>query len=263
MGAEASAEASKVALITGAASGIGAAVARALAKRGDRVVIADVDATAGSQTAEEIGGTFVATDVRDPAASKVAVAAAEDAYGWLDLVMLNAGIGPHEGPVEEILEETYRRTVAVNIDGVFFGLQAAIPALRRSGGGSIVATASLAGLVATPPTPVYGLTKHAVVGLVRSAAVPLAAQGITLAAIAPGFADTAIIAHELARFEAANFPLLTAQAVAAVVLEAFEGPAGAIWPIQPGRPSEPYAFRGVPGPRAEGFTGQLPEGLFE
>lgn len=263
MAAESADPSSKVALLTGAGSGIGAAVARALAKRGDRVVIADVDPVAGERTAAEVGGTFVATDVRDPAASVAAIAAAEEAYGRLDLVMLNAGIGLYEGPLDQIPEEVYRRTVAVNIDGVFFGLQAAIPALRRAGGGAIVATASLAGLVPTPPTPVYGLTKHAVVGLVRSAAISLAAEGIRLAAIAPGFADTAIIARELEKFRAASFPLLTAEEVAAVVLAAFEGPAGAIWPIQPGRQSEPYAFRGVPGPRAEGFTGQLPEGLFE
>ena len=154
--------------------------------------------------------------------------------------------------------DTYRRMLAVNVDGVFFGLQAAIPALRRSGGGSIVATASLAGLASTPPTPIYSLTKHAVVGLVRSAAVALESQGIRLSAIAPGFADTAIIAGELEKFHAANFPLLTADEVAAVVLDAFEGPPGAIWPIQPGRASEPYKFRGLPGPRAEGFTGALP-----
>jgi NAD(P)-dependent dehydrogenase (short-subunit alcohol dehydrogenase family) len=252
-----------VALITGGAGGLGAAVARALAKRGDRVVIADVDPELGAQTAAEVGGIFVATDVRDPAASVAAVAAAEEAYGRLDLMMLNAGIGVLEGRVEETSVEAYRHMIGVNIDGVFFGLQAAVPALRRAGGGSIVATASLAGLVATPPTPIYALTKHAVVGLVRSAAISLAKQGINLSAIAPGFADTAIIAAELEKFRAVNFPLLTADEVAAVVLSAFDGPPGAVWPIQPGREAEPYAFRGVPGPRAEGFAGQLPEGLFE
>jgi NAD(P)-dependent dehydrogenase (short-subunit alcohol dehydrogenase family) len=253
----------RVALITGAAGGIGAAVARACAARGDQVVIADIDAAAGSKLASELGGIFVTTDVRDPEASRAAVTSAEDVYGRLDLVMLNAGIGIPEGALERTPAETYRRMVAINVDGVFFGLQAAIPALRRAGGGSVVATASLAGLVATPPTPIYALTKHAVVGLVRSASVKLAAEGITLAAIAPGFADTAIIAGELEKFHAAGFPLLTADQVASVVLQAFDGPAGAIWPIQPGRDAEPYAFRGVPGPRAEGFSGQLPEGLFE
>jgi NAD(P)-dependent dehydrogenase (short-subunit alcohol dehydrogenase family) len=254
---------SRVALVTGAAGGIGAAVARALAARGDRVVVADVDAENGRAVAQETEGIFVMTDVSDPAASVAAVEAAEGSFGKLDLVMLNAGIGLPEGPIERIPVETYRKMTAVNIDGVFFGLQAAVPALRRAGGGSIVATASLAGLVPTPPTPIYGLTKHAVVGLVRSASIPLGEQGISVSAIAPGFADTAIIASELHKFQEANFPLLTADEVAAVVLKAFDGPAGAVWPIQPGRESEPYAFRGVPGPRAEGFTGELPKGLFE
>lgn len=254
---------SRVALITGAGGGIGAAVARACAARGDRVVIADIDADNGRSVAQELDGIFVRTDVTDPGASMAAVEAAEGSFGRLDLVMLNAGIGLLEGPIERIPLDVYRKMIAVNIDGVFFGLQAAVPALRRAGGGSIVATASLAGLVPTPPTPIYGLTKHAVVGLVRSAAVSLAEQGISLSAIAPGFADTAIIARDLHKFQEANFPLLTADEVAAVVLKAFEGPAGAVWPIQPGRESEPYAFRGVPGPRAEGFTGQLPKGLFE
>jgi NAD(P)-dependent dehydrogenase (short-subunit alcohol dehydrogenase family) len=233
------------------------------AARGDRVVVADVDEAGGTVTAAEIGGAFVATDVRDPEATKAAVAYAEQTYGHLDLVMLNAGIGVREGAVETTPTDAYRRMTGVNIDGVFFGLQAAVPALRRAGGGSIVATASLAGLVATPATPIYALTKHAVIGLVRSAAAQLERSGIILAAIAPGFADTAIIASELEKFRAVNFPLLTAQDVAAVVLSAFDGPAGAVWPIQPGRASEPYAFRGVPGPRGPDFTGQFPEGLFE
>jgi NAD(P)-dependent dehydrogenase (short-subunit alcohol dehydrogenase family) len=253
----------RVALITGAGGGIGAAVARACAARGDRVVIADIDADNGRSVAQELDGIFVMTDVTDPAASLAAVEAAEGSFGRLDLVMLNAGIGLIEGPLERIPLDVYRKMVAVNVDGVFFGLQAAVPALRRAGGGSIVATASLAGLVPTPPTPIYGLTKHAVVGLVRSAAIPLAEQGISLSAIAPGFADTAIIARDLHKFQEANFPLLTAEEVAAVVLKAFDGPAGSVWPIQPGRDAEPYTFRGVPGPRAEGFTGELPKGLFE
>ena len=249
-------------LITGGASGIGAAVARLCAARGDRVVVADVDDAEGKRTAEAIGGRFVHTDVRDPDRTKAAVALAEQAYGRLDLAVLNAGIGALEGPIETTPVETYRRMVAVNVDGVYYGIQAAVPALARAGGGAIVATASLAGLTATPATPVYGLTKHAVVGLVRSAGPQLAARGITLAAVAPGFADTAIIADELEKFRAVDFPLLTAADVAAVVLQAADGPPGAVWPIQPGRTSEPYGFRGVPGPRAPGYNGHFPEGLF-
>jgi NAD(P)-dependent dehydrogenase (short-subunit alcohol dehydrogenase family) len=253
----------RVVLVTGGATGIGAAVAARCAARGDHVVVADINESAGRRTAEGCGGLFVATDVSDPASVQVAVGEAERTYGRLDLAVLNAGIGLLEGPVETTPVDAYRRMVAINVDGVFFGLQAAVPALLRAGGGAIVATASLAGLVAVPPTPVYALTKHAVVGLVRSAGAQLAGRGITVAAVAPGFADTAIIATELEKFRAVDFPLLTADDVASVVLQAADGPPAAVWPIQPGRSSEPYAFRGVPGPRGPGYTGQFPEGLFE
>jgi NAD(P)-dependent dehydrogenase (short-subunit alcohol dehydrogenase family) len=121
----------RVALITGAGGGIGAAVARACAARGDRVVIADIDAENGRSVAQELDGIFVMTDVTDPGASMAAVEAAEGSFGRLDLVMLNAGIGLLEGPLERNPLDVYRKMIAVNIDGVFFGLQAAVPALRR------------------------------------------------------------------------------------------------------------------------------------
>jgi NAD(P)-dependent dehydrogenase (short-subunit alcohol dehydrogenase family) len=248
----------RVALVTGGSNGIGAAVTRALARRGDKVVVADIDEAAGTRIAEEVGGTYVHTDVADPAASAKAVEVAESTYGRLDFVHLNAGIAAQEGAVETIDLATYRRVTGINLDGVFFGLQAAIPALRRAGGGAIVATASLAGLVPTPATPVYSLTKHAVVGLVRSVAESLRAENIRVSAVAPGFAETAIIAPIKAAFDASGFPLLSAEEVADVVLQAAEGEPGAVWPIQPGRQAEPYRFRGVPGPRVVGKEGIAP-----
>jgi NAD(P)-dependent dehydrogenase (short-subunit alcohol dehydrogenase family) len=249
----------RVALVTGGSNGIGAAVVRALARRGGwSIVVADVDEAAGRALADEVGGLFVRTDVADPAASTAAVEAAESTYGRLDFAHLNAGIAAQEGSVETIDLATYRRVVGINIDGVFFGMQAAIPALRRAGGGSIVATASLAGLVPATTTPVYTLTKHAVVGLVRAVAEPLARENIRVTAVAPGFASTAIIDPIRSSFETAGFPLLTAEEVADVVLTAAEGEPGTVWPIQPGRQAEPYRFRGVPGPRVEGRQGIAP-----
>jgi NAD(P)-dependent dehydrogenase (short-subunit alcohol dehydrogenase family) len=203
-------------------------------------------------------GRFVHTDVADPAASAAAVAAAEQTYGRLDFAHLNAGIAAQEGAVDAIDLATYRRITGINLDGVFFGLQAVVPALRRAGGGSIVATASLAGLVPTPFTPVYSLTKHAVVGLVRSVADALRAENIRVSAVAPGFAETAIIAPMKAAFDESGFPLLTAEEVADVVLQAMDGEPGSVWPIQPGRTAEPYRFRGVPGPRVVGKEGVAP-----
>lgn len=249
----------RVALVTGGSNGIGAAVVRALAARGGwRIVVADIDADAGQAVADEVGGLFVRTDVADPAASQAAVEAAEQTYGRLDFAHLNAGIAAQEGSVETIDLATYRRVVGINLDGVFFGMQAAVPALRRAGGGSIVATASLAGLVPTPSTPVYSLTKHGVVGLVRSVAAALAPENIRVTAVAPGFAETAIIAPIRSTFDSSGFPLLTAEEVAEVVLAASEGEPGSVWPIQPGRAAEPYRFRGVPGPRVAGKEGVAP-----
>jgi NAD(P)-dependent dehydrogenase (short-subunit alcohol dehydrogenase family) len=249
----------RVALVTGGSNGIGAAVVRALVARGGwDIVVADIDEAAGTAIAAEVGGLFVRTDVADPAANLAAVQAAESTYGRLDFAHLNAGIAAPEGSVDQIDLETYRRITRINLDGVFFGLQAVVPALRRAGGGSIVATASLAGLVPTPLTPVYSLTKHAVVGLVRSVADALKAEGIRVSAVAPGFAETAIIAPMKAAFDASGFPLLTAEQVADVVLQAADGEPGSIWPIQPGRTAEPYRFRGVPGPRVTGKEGIAP-----
>lgn len=249
----------RTALVTGGSNGIGAAVVRALAARGGwDIVVADIDEAAGAAIAGEVGGLFVRTDVADPAASLAAVEAAESTYGRLDFAHLNAGIAAQEGSVEGIDLATYRRIVGINLDGVFFGMQAVVPALRRAGGGSIVATASLAGLVPTPMTPVYSLTKHAVVGLVRSVADALRSENIRVSAVAPGFAETAIIAPMKAAFDSSGFPLLTAEEVADVVLQAAEGDPGAVWPIQPGRQAEPYRFRGVPGPRVVGKEGIAP-----
>ncbi len=249
----------RVALVTGGSNGIGEAVVTALAAQGGwRIVVADIDDAAGTALADRVGGLFVHTDVTDPAASLAAVEAAEQTYGRLDFAHLNAGIAASEGSIETIDLATYRRVTGINLDGVFFGLQAVVPALRRAGGGSIVATASLAGLVPTPVTPVYSLTKHAVVGLVRSVAETLKNENIRVTAVAPGFAKTAIIAPMQAAFDESGFPLLTAAEVAEVVLAAMEGPAGSVWPIQPGRTAEPYRFRGVPGPRVQGKEGLAP-----
>jgi NAD(P)-dependent dehydrogenase (short-subunit alcohol dehydrogenase family) len=248
-----------VALVTGGASGIGRAVVRRLAAAGARVVVADLDEAGGAEAAGEAGGTFVATDVSDPDAVQAAVAAAEAAWSGLDLVHLNAGITSGTAALDQLDPERYRRVVAVNLDGVVFGIRSALPALRRRGGGAIVATASLAGLTAYPGDPVYSATKHAVVGLTRTLAEPLAADRVTINCVCPGFADTPLLGRSAGEFRAAGFPLLSADEVAAVVLAAATGGAtGQAWVCQPGREPEPFRFRGVPGPRTPGSEGALP-----
>lgn len=235
------------ALVTGGASGIGAAAVRRLAGAGARVAVADRDEAAARALADEVGGIALAGDVADPERMPAHVAAAEDAFGRLDVVLLNAGVTAGQSGVEDLDLAGYRRIVGVNMDHVVFGLAAAVPALRRAGGGRVVATASLAGLVAMPGDALYTMTKHAVVGYVRAAAPVLAADGIRVNAVCPGFADTPLIAR--ARPQFGDFPLLTAEDVADAIESVLErGEPGECWFVQPGREPAPYGFRGAPGP---------------
>ncbi len=239
---------STVALITGAASGIGAAVARRLAAGGARCVLVDLDGEGLERLAKEVGGVWLAADVSDPDASLEAVALAERHHGRLDLVHLNAGVAGGVDFANFDLER-YRKVVGVNIDGVVFGVRAAVPLLQRSGGGAVVATASLAGLVGFSGDPVYTMTKHAVVGLVRALAEPLAAQNIRISAVCPGFTDTPLVAAAREMFVSAGFPLLDAEDVAAAVESAFYAEtSGTLLVVQPGRQPVPYRYAGVPGP---------------
>jgi NAD(P)-dependent dehydrogenase (short-subunit alcohol dehydrogenase family) len=244
-----------VALVTGGGSGIGLAVVRELAARDVRVVVADVDLEAAESAAREIDGTAVQCDVREPSASEAAVAATEQAYGRLELVFLNAGVSQQTTSWDDLDVEAYRRTVAVNVDGVVFGTRAALPVLRRNHRGAIVVTASLAGLAPAPATPVYALTKAAVVAFVRSMAPGLQVEGITMNAVCPGFVDTPLLDGITGRFAEAGFPLMTAEQVARAAVDlATAEQTGQCVVLQPGRDPVPYAFRGVPGPRglAEG-----------
>ncbi len=183
----------KVALITGGAGGIGAAVARRLAGQGASLVLADVDVEGGSAVAKELDGVFVHCDVREPADSEAAVAAAVDRFGGLDLAFLNAGIATGCGVGEDFDLGAYRRAMAINLDGVMYGAHAALPALKARGGGDIVATASMAGLTAMPLDPIYGANKAAVVGLVRALGPAWEPEGVRVNALCPSFADTAIL----------------------------------------------------------------------
>jgi NAD(P)-dependent dehydrogenase (short-subunit alcohol dehydrogenase family) len=234
-------------LVTGGASGIGAAAARLLAARGSAVAIVDRDADGAARVAGEVGGIAVTADVTDPTSVERAVAEAEEQLGGLDTVLLNAGITSGQSGVADLDLDGYRRILGVNVDHVVYGLVAAVPALRRSGGGTIVATASLAGLVPVPADPIYALTKHAVVGYVRSAGPVLEPEGIRVNAVCPGFADTPLIAHAKESF--GDFPLLTAEDVAAAIGGVLDrGKPGECWFVQPGVEPAPYGFRGVPGP---------------
>lgn len=240
----------KVALVTGAAGGIGRATARALAAEGAVVVAADVDEAGARDVAAAVGGHAVACDVSDLDANRAAVAFAVDTCGGLDLVHLNAGVGSGCGVDGDFDLALYRRAMGVNLDGVVFGLHAALPALRARGGGAIVATSSLAGLTGVAYDPLYSATKHAVVGLTRSLGPPLGAEGIRLNAVCPGFAESAIIEPLRDMIAASGVAIIPAEKVAAAVVELFAGDAaGECVVIQPGRDPLPFEFRRVPGPR--------------
>ena len=140
--------------------------------------------------------------------------------------------------------------MSVNLDGVVFGVVAALPALRERGGGDIVATASLAGLTAVPFDPLYAANKHAVVGLVRSLGPVHESEGIRVNAVCPSFAETAIIEEIRGALQQGGVPILTVDVVADAVLAILDAKStGECWYVQAGRESEPFRFRNVPGPR--------------
>jgi NAD(P)-dependent dehydrogenase (short-subunit alcohol dehydrogenase family) len=166
--------------------------------------------------------------------------------GEYDAAFLNAGIGIGYPDPAELPESEYRRIVGANLDGVVFGTSELARRLMPAGG-SIVATASLAGLTGMPFDPAYTATKHAVVGWVRAAAPGLAQRGIRLNALCPGFTDTALVEGDFR--DAIGVPLMDASFVAEAALRiAADEETGSAWVVQPNR-VEPFRFPGVPGPR--------------
>ncbi|MFL6037926.1 MAG: SDR family NAD(P)-dependent oxidoreductase [Gaiellaceae bacterium] len=216
----------RTALVTGSASGIGASVVELLHAAGTRVQALD------------LAGGF---DVADPRA-----------WGSVDaveLACLNAGVTTGETDIRKVSDEAYARIRGANVDGVVYGVRRLADVMAN--GSAIVVTASLAGLVPAPQDTLYTLTKHAVVGFVRSVAPQLGERGIRINAIAPGFVDTPLLgAQGRAHFVDAGFPLLQPDEVAQAVLTAARSEeTGAIWVVQPGREPLPFRFPNIPGPR--------------
>jgi len=209
-------------LITGGRGGLGRAFAEALPD-------AEI-------TSLDIADGF---DVGDPGAWRAL-------EGDFDAAFLNAGITTGEADVASLTDEQYVRALRANVDGVVYGTRELASRLMPKGG-SIVATASLAGLTAVPMDPIYSLTKHAVVGFVRSVAPQLAARGIRINALCPGFTDTPIVASEVR--ELIDVPLIEPSFVADAALQALnDEETGRAWVVQPNH-IVPFRFQNLPGPR--------------
>ncbi len=179
--------------------------------------------------------------------------------GGIDLGYLNAGITCGVIDITTLTDEAYQRIMRVNVDQVVFGTRELVRHMRGRGGGTIVATASIAGLTGFPTDPIYTLTKHAVVGFVRSMGPLLEHDGIKINAVCPGITDTPMITREREVLVDAGFPLLVPEDIAeAVLMSIRDGGTGLCYIRQPGREPAVYRFAGIPGPRTPGKEGMAP-----
>lgn len=179
----------KIAIVTGAAGGIGEATARCFVKAGARVVLVDLHESSTRALAEDIGlssAAWVGGDVADPECAARMCSVAVERFGGLDVVFANAGIEGTVTPLVETSVEDFDRVLAVNVRGAFLAIKYGAPLVAKRGGGAIVVTSSVAGVVGSAGLGAYAASKHALLGLVKTAAIELAPKRIRVAAICPG-----------------------------------------------------------------------------
>ena len=192
----------KVAVVTGAGSGIGAAVSRQLGREGAEVIVADLDADAAHGVAAEIrslGGSAhdFAVDVADAGAVEKLIEFAVQKCGGLDMAVNNAGISGARNATADYPLEDWHKLININLNGVFYCMKYEIAAMLDRGGGAIVNMSSILGSVGLPSTPAYTAAKHGVVGLAKVAAMEYAKMGIRINAVGPGWIDTPLLSEHL------------------------------------------------------------------
>ena len=188
----------KVALVTGAASGIGRTCAQFYAREGAKVVVSDIDEAGGLETVQVIEQSdgeaiFIRTDVSNPADCENLVSQTVARYGRLDYACNNAGIGGEQNPTADYSVGGWQKVININLSGVFYSMKYEIPAMLKNGGGAIVNMASILGQVSFAAAPAYVAAKHGVVGLTKNTAVEYATSGIRVNSVGPAFIKTPMI----------------------------------------------------------------------
>lgn len=188
----------KVALVTGAGSGIGREIAYLYAAEGAKVVVADIDEKGGNETVSEIqkksgDAFFINADSSKPEENERLVAETVSKYGALHIACNNAGIGGPSAPVGEYPVDGWDKVIAINLSGVFYGMRYQLPAIVKSGGGAVINMASILGQVGFRNSAAYVAAKHGVVGLTQNAALEYAPLGVRVNAVGPGFISTPLI----------------------------------------------------------------------
>ena len=192
----------KVALITGAGSGIGESTALLFAEKGAKIIVADINEDHGKKVVDQIKGKggeafFVKADTSSAPDSEKTVKAAMDQYGKLDIAVNNAGIGGPPAPVGEYDIEAWDKVISINLSGVFYGMRYQIPAMLKNGQGSIINVASILGSVGFVNSCAYVAAKHGVVGLTKNGALEYSSKGIRVNAVGPGFIKTPLLSDNL------------------------------------------------------------------